>query len=90
MGGRESADTVRARKQRWIKKNRASFRRRKVRENLSRNRRFQKNDTHKWERWTQREDAAITASDRPSDSVLSASLGRSLQAIEMRRSRLRL
>jgi hypothetical protein len=47
------------------------------------------NDRRKGSRWTESEDARITANDRPTDRKLSKVLGRSMQAIQQRRSSLR-
>ena len=41
-----------------------------------------KNSRHKGLRWTEAEDARITAKDRPKDRTLSKVLGRSMQAIQ--------
>jgi hypothetical protein len=49
-------------------------------------RQFQKNTRHKGRRWTPVEDARITAEDRPTDRKLSKALGRSVQAVQQRRS----
>jgi hypothetical protein len=51
-------------------------------------RQFQKNNRRKGRRWTDAEDKKITARNAPSDSKLSARLGRSVQAIQQRRSAL--
>jgi hypothetical protein len=45
-----------------------------------------KNDRRKGTRWTKVEDARITAEVRPTDRKLSKALGRSVQAIQQRRS----
>jgi len=46
----------------------------------------QKNDRRKETLWTKVEDARITAEVRPTDRKLSKALGRSVQAIQQRRS----
>jgi hypothetical protein len=51
-------------------------------------RQFQKNDKRKGKRWTEQEDEKITARSAPADSILSRRLGRSVQAIQQRRSSL--
>lgn len=51
-------------------------------------RQFQKNNKRKWKKWTEAEDRKIMARKKP-DSKLSATLGRSVQAIQQRRSDLR-
>jgi len=49
-----------------------------------------RNNRRKGKRWTPVEDARITAKDRPPDRKLSKSMGRSMQAIQQRRSSLAL
>lgn len=51
-------------------------------------RQFQRNNRRKARRWTPVEDARITAEDRTTDRELNKELGRSVQAIQQRRSRL--
>jgi hypothetical protein len=60
----------------------------KTAERLRYYRQFQKNETRKGKRWTAEEDKKITARNGPADSKLSARLGRSVQAIQQRRSAL--
>jgi hypothetical protein len=60
----------------------------KARERLRYYRQFQKNNRRKGRRWTDAEDKRITARKAPADSKLSARLGRSVQAIQQRRSAL--
>jgi hypothetical protein len=60
----------------------------KAAERLRYYRQFQKNNRRKWKRWTEKEDEKITARKRPPDSKLSKQLGRSVQAIQQRRSSL--
>jgi len=50
---------------------------------------FQTNNRRKGKKWTQAEDRKITAKNKPTDSKLSVQLGRSVQAIQQRRSELR-
>lgn len=60
----------------------------KAAERLRYYRQFQKNNRRKGKRWTKEEDRKITAQNAPADSMLSARLGRSVQAIQQRRSAL--
>lgn len=60
----------------------------KAAERLRYYRQFQKNKRRKWKRWTEDEDQKITARNKPPDSKLSVQLGRSVQAIQQRRSAL--
>jgi hypothetical protein len=60
----------------------------RARQKLRYYRQFQKNDRKKGKHWTPVEDARITAMDRPTDRELSKALGRSVQAIQQRRSHL--
>jgi hypothetical protein len=46
----------------------------------------QRDNRRKGLRWTETEDARIAAKDRPTDRKLSKALGRSVQAIQQRRS----
>jgi hypothetical protein len=62
----------------------------KSKERLRYYRQFQQNNKRKWKKWTVTEDRRITARDKPVDSKLSVRLGRSVQAIQQRRSWLRL
>ena len=52
-------------------------------------RQFQENNRRKLQRWTKEELKLITSRKRPSDRTLSESLGRSVQAIQQKRSELR-
>ncbi len=61
----------------------------KAAERLRYYRQFQKNNKRKWKKWTEEEDRMITARNAPADSKLSARLGRSVQAIQQRRSSLK-
>jgi hypothetical protein len=58
----------------------------KAAERLRYYRQFQTNNKRKGKRWTKEEDREIMARNAPADSVLSARLGRSVQAIQQRRS----
>jgi hypothetical protein len=58
----------------------------KAAERLRYHRQFQKNKRRKGKRWTEEEDRKITARNKPADSILSGRLGRSVQAIQQRRS----
>jgi hypothetical protein len=58
----------------------------KTAERLRYYRQFQKNNRCKGRRWTEKDDKKITARNRPPDSSLSLRLGRSVQAIQQRRS----
>jgi hypothetical protein len=60
----------------------------KAAERLRYYRQFQKNNRRKGRRWTDAEDKKITARNAPADSKLGARLGRSVQAIQQRRSAL--
>lgn len=60
----------------------------KAAERLRYYRQFQKNNKRKGLRWTEQEDKKITARNAPADSILSRQLGRSVQAIQQRRSSL--
>jgi hypothetical protein len=86
VGGRESAKTVRERQRRWKKQNRKAWRRIRAKQKLRYYHQFQKNDRKKGKRWMPIEDERITAKDRPTDRELSKVLGRSVQAIQQRRS----
>jgi|SRR5579863_2689811 len=77
--------TTYARTKRW----RAKHPEVKAAERLRYYRQFQKNDKRKGKRWTEAEDKKITARNAPADSKLSARLGRSVQAIQQRRSALK-
>jgi hypothetical protein len=61
----------------------------KAKERLRYYRQFQKNNRRKWKKWTEEEDKKITARNKRPDSKLSVLLGRSVQAIQQRRSCLR-
>jgi hypothetical protein len=61
----------------------------KAAERLRYYRQFQKNNRRKWKKWTETEDKKITADNASPDSKLSAQLGRSIQAIQQRRSYLK-
>jgi hypothetical protein len=58
----------------------------KAAERLRYYRQFQKNKRRKGKRWTEEEDQKITARNKRADSILSRQLGRSVQAIQQRRS----
>jgi hypothetical protein len=60
----------------------------KGKERLRYCRQFQKNNKRKWKKWGEDEDRKITARNKPPDSKLSLQLGRSVQAIQQRRSSL--
>jgi hypothetical protein len=87
MGGRGNPETNRARIRRYKARMRRkpAWRRKKQKENLTYFRRFQANNGNKFKRWLASEDSAITATNKPPDSLLSKRLGRSVQAIQMRR-----
>jgi len=74
-----------AAKKRWRKKHPEA----KAAERLRYYRKFQQNNKRKWKPWTEKEDEKITARNKPPDSKLSRQLGRSVQAIQQRRSWLR-
>lgn len=74
--------TTYARTKRW----RAKHPEVKAAERLRYYRQFQKNNKRKGKRWTEKEDKKITARNAPADSILSRRLGRSVQAIQQRRS----
>jgi hypothetical protein len=88
VGGRESAKVVRERQLRWRKEHRKAWRRMRAEQKLRYYGQFQRNDRQKGKRWTPNEDAKISAKERPTDRKLSKALGRSLQAIQQRRSHL--
>jgi len=88
MGGRESAKAIRERQLRWRDENRAKWRRLRARQKRRYYAHSKKNNRNKGRRWTPPEDARITAKDRPNDRELSKSMGRSMQAIQQRRSSL--
>jgi hypothetical protein len=58
----------------------------KAKERLRYYRQFQNNNKRKWKKWSEQEDKQITARNKPPDSKLSVKLGRSVQAIQQRRS----
>jgi hypothetical protein len=74
-----------ARSKHW----RSTHREAKAEERLRYYRQFQKNNKRKWKKWAEEEDRRITAKNKPPDSKLSLQLGRSVQAIQQRRSELR-
>ncbi len=86
MGGRESAETVRKRQLGWRKQNRKGWRRMRSEQKRRYYQQSQNNNRRKGKRWTPVEDAKITAKDRPRDRKLSRALGRSVHAIQQRRS----
>jgi len=86
VGGRESAETVRKRQLGWRKQNRKGWRRMRPEQKRRYYQQSQNNNRRKGKRWTPVEDAKITAKDRPTDRKLSRALGRSVQAIQQRRS----
>jgi hypothetical protein len=90
VGGRESAEIVRERQLRWRKQNPKAWRRMRAAQRRLYYERSQSNDGRRGIRWTEAEDARITSEGRPTDRKLSKALGRSMQAIQQRRSNLRL
>jgi hypothetical protein len=62
----------------------------KAKERMRYYRQFQRNNRRKWKKWTEEEDRQIMARRKLPDSKLSVLLGRSVQAIQQRRSCLRL
>jgi hypothetical protein len=88
VGGRESADVVRERQLRWRADNPEAWRRMRSGQKRRYYQRTQNNNRCKGKRWTPVEDTKITAADRPTDRKLSKKLGRSVQAIQQRRSSL--
>ena len=76
--------TIYERTKRW----RAKHPEVKAAERLRYYRQFQKNNRRKGKKWSEEEDRKITARNAPADSKLSARLGRSVQAIQQRRSAL--
>jgi hypothetical protein len=88
VGGRESAEVVRQRQLRWRDENRNEWRKMRAAQNRRYYEQSQKNDRRGGLRWTEFEDARITAKDRPTDRKLSKVLGRSMHAIQQRRSSL--
>ena len=88
MGGRESAEAVRARQLRWREQHRKTWRQTRSAQKRRYYQRSQNNNRRKGKRWTEVEDARIAAKDRPPDRKLSRALGRSVQAIQQRRSSL--
>jgi hypothetical protein len=85
VGGRESSEVVRQRQLRW-KEHRKAWRQMRAAQKRRYYQQSQKNDRRKGLRWTEAEDARITAKDRPTDRKLSKALGRSMQSIQQRRS----
>jgi hypothetical protein len=78
-------ESMKKRVRRW----RAAHPEWKTRERLRYYRQFQLNNKHKGKPWTERELDRIIAPNSPPDSKLSKQLGRSVQAIQMQRSRLK-
>ena len=89
MGGRESAEVVRERQLRWRKEHRKAWRQMRAAQKRRYYEQSQRNDRRKGARWTEAEDAKITAKDRPTDRKLSKALGHSMHSIQQRRSILR-
>jgi hypothetical protein len=87
VGGGESAATARKRHLRWREQNPKAYRRMRAKQKRRYYRQFQKNNRSKGKRWTPVEIERITAKNRPTDRELSKTLGRSVQAIQRRRSR---
>jgi len=88
MGGRESAEVLRKRQLRWREQHRKEWRRMRAVQKRRYYAQSKRNNRRKGKRWTPVEDARITAKDRPPDSNLSKSMGRSVQSIQQRRSSL--
>ena len=88
VGGRESAEIVRERQLRWRKEHRKAWRQMRAAQKRRYYEQSQRNDRRKGIRWTLAEDARIAAKDRPTDRKLSKTMGRSMQAIQQRRSNL--
>lgn len=88
MGGRESAEVVRKRQLRWREEHRKEWRQLRAGQKRRYYEKSKKNNRNKGKRWTRIEDTRITAKDRPPDRKLSKAMGRSMQAIQQRRSSL--
>ena len=86
MGGRESAEAVRKRQLRWREEHRKEWRQLRAVQKRRYYAQSRRNSRRKGKRWTPVEDAWITAKDRPPDRKLSRAMGRSMQAIQQRRS----
>jgi hypothetical protein len=89
VGGQESAEVVRERQLRWREENRNEWRKMRSAQKRRYYEQSKKNNRRKGLRWSEAEDARITAKDRPTDRKLSKALGRSMQAIQQRRSSVR-
>jgi hypothetical protein len=88
VGGGESADTIRKRQLRRRQEHPKAYRRMRARQKRRYYRQFQGNNRSKGKLWTPVEIERITAKNRPTDRELTKALGRSVQAIQRRRSRL--
>jgi len=86
VGGRESAEVVRERQLRWRKEHRKAWRPMRAAQKRRYYEPSQRNNRSKGMRWTETGDARIAAKDHPTDRKLSKALGRSVQAIQRRRS----
>lgn len=91
MGGKESASAKesRARQLRWRTQYPDRWKRMRAAQKRRYYRQFQIRGPRRCRPWTTAEDARITAERRPTDRKLSKILGRSVQAIQQRRSGLR-
>ena len=90
MGGRESAEVLRKRQLRWREQRRKEWRQLRAGQKRRYYAQSKRNNRRKGKRWTPAEDARITVKDRPPDRKLSKAMGRSMQAIQQRRSSLTL
>jgi hypothetical protein len=88
MGGRESAEVLRKRQLRWREKHRKEWRQLRAGQKRRYYAQSKRNNRRRGKRWTPNEDARISAKDRPPDRKLSKAMGRSMQAIQQRRSSL--
>jgi hypothetical protein len=86
MGGRGSAEVVRKRQLRRREQHRKEWRQLRAGQKRRYYAQSKRNNRRKGKRWTPIEDARITAKDRPPDRKLSKAMGRSMQAIQQRRS----
>lgn len=86
MGGHESAEVLRRRQLRWREQHRKEWRQLRAGQKRRYYAQSKRNNRRKGKRWTPVEDVRITAKDRPPDRKLSKSIGRSMQAIQQRRS----
>jgi hypothetical protein len=88
MGGRESAEVLRKRQLQWREQHRKEWRQLRAAQKRRYYAQSKRNNRRKGKRWTPVEDARLTAKGRPTDRKLSKSMGRSVQAIQQRRSSL--